>query len=127
MKPRANRVSTSTRTPTGELIHVPCVETLNKYGLDAQSWLAILEAQGWRCAICHRVPDSGRMMTDHWHRPDWKKLAAKNRRKYVRGITCWWCNKSYLGRGITEEKALNMYAYLRAFSVRLQSATNPPK
>lgn len=101
------------------IIKVPKPATLRKYGLDAQGWLAILEAQGWVCAICRKVPPSGRMVTDHHHVPKWKKMDPDRRRGFVRGITCWTCNHYYLGRGITESKAYNVVAYLRAFAARL--------
>lgn len=101
-------------------IKVPSKATLRKYGLDAESWLAILGAQGWVCAICKKVPPSGRMVTDHFHMPkrDWKRWPPEKRRTYVRGITCWTCNHYYLGRGINIEKALNVVRYLQAFAVR---------
>lgn len=104
---------------------VPSKATLRKYGLDAQAWLAILEAQGWVCAICKRVPKNGQYRTDHFHAKGWKKMKPENRRKYVRGLTCWWCNKTYLGRGITESRAMNVVLYLRAFSAKVEEAQPP--
>jgi hypothetical protein len=106
----------------GPVIRVPLKATLRKYGLDAEAWLAILERQGWVCAICKKVAKNGQFRTDHAHVPGWKKMKPEKRRTYVRGLTCWWCNKSYLGRGITEEKAANMAAYLRAFALRMELA-----
>lgn len=100
-------------------IKVPSAPTLKKYGLDAQGWLAILEAQGWVCAICKKVPKTGRFNTDHSHIRRWKTKSPEERRKHVRGIVCWWCNKVYLGRAITIDKAVNVVAYLRAFAGRV--------
>lgn len=101
-----------------EPIRVPRKETLKKYGLDAEGWLAILERQDWVCAICRKVPPSGRMVTDHDHLRRWKKLSPTKRRETVRGITCWTCNHYYLGRGINEAKASNVVAYLRAHAAK---------
>lgn len=101
------------------IIHIPSKATLRKYGLDSRAWLDLLESQGGVCAICKKVPQTGRFRTDHFHIKGWKKMKPEKRRLYVRGLTCWWCNKSYLGRGITIEKALNMAAYLQAFAVRM--------
>lgn len=105
----------------GSIIKVPSAKTLKKYGLDAESWLAILDAQGWACAICKMVPRTGRLNTDHFHVKRWKKLPAEKRRRYVRGLTCWNCNRYYLGRGINIQRAISVVAYLRAFEARLES------
>jgi hypothetical protein len=104
-------------------IKVPSALTLRKYGLDARSWLAILESQDWVCAICKQVPKTGRFVTDHAHVPRYKKLTPERRRELVRGLTCWWCNHTHLGRGITEAKAVNVALYLRAFAVRTGQPT----
>jgi hypothetical protein len=110
-------------------IKVPSKATLRKYGLDAQLWLAILESQGWVCAICKKSPPSGRMVTDHFHMPKrkWKTFPPEVRRTYVRGITCWTCNHYYLGRGINIEKATNVVLYLRAFEVRAEGRQRAAK
>lgn len=101
------------------VIQVPSKVTLRKYGLDAEGWLAILEAQSWVCAICKKVPKTGRFVTDHAHVIRWKKMKPEKRRTYVRGLTCWWCNKNYIGRSITVDKAVNVVSYLRAFEARM--------
>lgn len=101
------------------LIHVPSKATLTKYGLDARAWLDILEAQGCVCAICRKVPKTGRFNIDHSHAKGWKKMKPEKRRLHVRGVVCWWCNKTYLGRSITVAKAEGVLAYLRAFEGRM--------
>jgi hypothetical protein len=100
------------------VIQVPSKATLRKYGLDAQSWLAILESQGHVCAICKQVPKTGRFVTDHAHVKGWKKMKPEKRRTYVRGLCCWWCNKNYIGRSITVAKATNVVLYLQRFEAR---------
>lgn len=106
---------------TPVLIHVPSAPTLKKYGLDARTWLNILEAQGLVCAICRKVPKSGRFNTDHDHVRGWKKMKAERRREHVRGIVCHFCNRYYLGRCINVAKAENVLAYLRAFAARMEA------
>lgn len=97
----------------------PSAATLRKYGLTAEEWLAILEAQGGVCAICERVPKSGRWVTDHRHRPGWRKLPAIVRRRYVRGVICAFCNSHVVGRFVTLAKARNAVKYLESFEARL--------
>ncbi len=104
-------------------INPPSPATLRKYGLDAQSWLAILKSQDWVCAICKKRPKTGRFVTDHAHVAGWKRMKPEKRRLYVRGLTCWWCNHTHLGRGITEQKAVSVALYLRAFAVKTGQPT----
>lgn len=127
MKRARSAKSLSVPTPLGPSVTVPSAVTLRKYGLDAQGWLGVLEAQGWVCAICKKIPKTGRLNTDHHHVDRWKKLKPEERRQYVRGIVCWNCNRYYLGRGITEEKAANVRNYLAAFNMRLELRAGPTR
>lgn len=100
-------------------VRIPAQQTLDKYGLSAGEWLAILDRQGGVCAICRKVPSSGRFVTDHEHVRGYKNLPPDERASHVRGICCWFCNHAYLARGITVEKARNVLAYLLAYEERL--------
>lgn len=68
-------------------------QILEKYGLTADRYAAMLEAQGGACAICRRIPDpSGRMKrlgVDHDHGccPGDRSCG-----KCVRGLLCSGCN-----------------------------------
>jgi len=55
---------------------------------------------------------------DHEHTKGWKQMPPEERAEYVRGLTCWFDNHSYLGRGITIEKAQNVVAYLKRYAAR---------
>ena len=99
-------------------VRVPTDGTLKKYGLTRVEWLAILKRQGWVCAICERVPASGRWVTDHEHVRKFKKLPFNQRRWYVRGIICSFCNSHCVGRFMTLPKARNAVKYLRAYELR---------
>ena|SRR3990172_8096558 len=104
--------------PLGRNIIVPTEPTLKKYGLDDQLWLAILRDQGWVCPICKKESTTGRFVVDHDHVKGFRKMAAEQKRLYIRGICCWFCNHAYLGRGITVEKAQNVVEYLVAYLAR---------
>lgn len=97
---------------------VPSPATLKRYGLTSDEWLAILAAQGGVCAICKRVPTSGRLHTEHEHVPRWKDMPADQRKLYVRGLCCFMCNTQYLGRGLTTEKARAVVEYLERYGAR---------
>ena len=99
----------------------PKKATLRRYGMTAREWRAMLKAQGGVCAVCRTVPKSGRLCTDHEHVKGWKRMPPEERKKWVRGILCFFCNHYYMGRCITVAKARNVLWYLRAFESRRPS------
>jgi hypothetical protein len=103
------------------MVKTPSKVTLRKYGLSAEEWEAILASQDGVCAVCKTVPKSNRLNTDHEHVKNWKKLPPEKRKLYVRGLLCYWCNKTYVGRAITIAKAENVVAFLKAYASRRPS------
>lgn len=109
-------------------LSVPTSATLKRYGLTLEDWREILDRQGGVCAICKKLPGPAkntgkiRMVIDHEHVRGWKNMPPAKRKLYVRGLCCWWCNASYLGRSITAEKARNMAVYLDQHAERLALA-----
>lgn len=102
---------------TADGIHLPTIATLRQYGLSPAEWSAIFRAQGWVCAICRR-DNSKKWVTDHEHVAGWKKMRPTERRRYVRGIICSFCNSHVVGRFVTLAKAERVVEYLRAYLVR---------
>jgi len=94
----------------------PTKQTLAKYGLTEGDWLAHYALQGFRCGVCGA--DRDRLVIDHEHVRGWKAMPDEERKLYVRGLTCWYCNHAYLGRGITVEKAEGVVNYLRRYEDR---------
>jgi hypothetical protein len=105
-------------TMTMEQMRVPSKTTLRKYGLSEQEWTDILHSQGDVCAICKKVPTSGRFVTDHYHVRGFKKMPPEEKKKFVRGVCCTHCNRFYLAKGMTIEKAHNLEIYLRMYEGR---------
>jgi hypothetical protein len=99
-------------------INPPSAPTLKKYGLTEADWWRILESQGAVCCICKLVPSTGRLVIDHEHVKGWKKMPDAQRKLYVRGLLCWFCNHVYVGRGITIAKAQNVVVYLEQYAIR---------
>lgn len=99
-------------------IRYPSKTTLKKYGLTLMEWMKMLRRQGYVCAICKKVPSSGRFVTDHQHVRGFKKMLPEDKKRFVRGICCQHCNRYYLAKGITVEKAQNIVAYLQAYENR---------
>lgn len=81
------------------------------YGITQDDYDAILEAQGGVCALCQRPPKST-LHVDHEHAYGWDKMPPKERRKYVRGLVDYSCNKFKIGR-TTLAGAKAVYDYLR--------------
>lgn len=104
--------------PNSHVPKVPSQGTLRRYGLDVRSWLAILESQGNVCAICKRVPPSGRWVIDHEHVKGWKKMTPSERKKYVRGVLCFLCNGKCVSKHVTLERAINTVAYFKQYNQR---------
>jgi hypothetical protein len=104
----------------GEKVEIkpPSQKTLDKYGLSAEQWMAILDGQGGVCAICKKVPSTFKFVVDHEHFKGFDEMPAEKRRKFVRGVLCKFCNRFYLAKGITAEKARNMAKYLSDYGFR---------
>lgn len=99
-------------------VHPPSPATLKKYGLTEDAWWSIWERQGEVCAVCGKTPTTGNTHIDHEHVRNYKKLLPEIRASYVRGITCWFCNRWVLARGLTLEKAKNVVRYLEEYEKR---------
>lgn len=102
-------------------IKVPTLSTLRKYGLTQAEWIVIYRRQGGVCAVCRKLPTNGRLCTDHEHVKGWKKLPAEQRKRYVRGLLCWFCNHYYVSRSITVAKAKAVVEYLIGHSERFKA------
>jgi Recombination endonuclease VII len=86
--------------------------------LTEDDFIAILERQGGRCPICGNTPKTGRWNIDHEHVKGWKKMPPEKRKLYVRGVSCWFCNKYYLGRSISLERLKNAVQYMEDYEHR---------
>ncbi len=94
----------------------PSDKTLAKYGLSKLAWYRIAAGQGGVCAICGGLPKSGRLHIDHEHVKGWKRMAPRERAKYVRGLCCFRCNSQFLRRGLTLTLAKKVVDYLFAYT-----------
>lgn len=99
-------------------IKIPSKTTLKKYGMDELDYIALLEHQSFLCPICKKTPSSGLFRVDHWHKPNYKKLSAQERKACIRGLCCVHCNRFYLAKGMNPDKARNMAKYLEDFEKR---------
>lgn len=98
-------------------IKEPSIATLKKYGLSLNDWKHIIEDQNYSCPICGNILCKTTNI-DHFHVRHWNKMSAENRKKYVRGITCWYCNKNALYKGISPQKLQATLDYLMRFEMR---------
>jgi len=101
-------------------IRPPRQETLDKYGLSMEEWKALWESQGKRCPICGKFPKTGspcEFNIDHKHFPRFHQMAPELRKKFVRGILCQWCNRSYMAKAMTIAKAHNIITYLQRSNI----------
>jgi hypothetical protein len=95
-------------------LHLPSPATLKKYGLTEVEWRDLASAQGFVCAVCRKLPQSGRLCIDHRHVPKWKALPPEQRKTFVRGLVCYQDNHALLRRGMTPERLRSAADYLEA-------------
>lgn len=100
-------------------IKPPSRGTLRKYGISEPEWYAMLHEQGGCCPICERrFTETMRPCVDHLHAKGFKKMADEDKKRYVRGLLCFFCNKQLIPKGMTTMRAWNVYDYLLAFDGR---------
>lgn len=93
----------------------PTAPTLKKYGMTEDDFAALWERQNGLCAVCGKDLMSGAINIDHAHVRGWKKMEPEERRKYVRGITCWFDNRHTLMRGMTPARLRAAADYLESW------------
>lgn len=98
--------------------YIPRPETLRKYGLTLEDFNELYTLQGGKCAICEK-PFTKTICIDHNHVRNWKHMTPENRKRHVRGLLCFFCNKYYVGRSITVRKARNVVTYLEKHEARI--------
>lgn len=105
------------RVATKRGITPPTKPTLAKYGIDEEYWLATLERQGWKCPICLKRAGV-KWNIDHAHVPGWKKMAPAERRRFVRGILCAFCNHRRVNSNMSSNEAQRIADYFRDYEQR---------
>jgi len=86
-----------------------------KYGISADDYAELLDRQAGVCFICGSRPKTRNLHVDHLHLPGYKKLTPEQKRKCVRGLLCFQCNKLLMGRGMTAAKAIRIVEYWTRF------------
>jgi len=101
---------------------LPVRKTLNLYGLTLYEWLHLLNSQGWVCGCCKKGRGNAPFNIDHHHVKRWRKLPKEERKKYVRGILCWRCNKIVVASRLTAEESTRITTYLKKYEARRKNA-----
>jgi hypothetical protein len=84
------------------------------------------DEQGEACFVCLQKPTKGRLCIDHEHVKGWKHMPPDQRKLFVRGLLCFRCNTTYVGRGASIERAERVALYLKQYqSRRIDPATLP--
>lgn len=99
-------------------IRPPSPATLRRYGLTAGDWLGLLKAQGWRCPVCLKSGPTVKWNTDHDHVPGWAKRPPEERKRYVRGVLCSYCNHRRVNSRMPADEARRIADYLSAYENR---------
>jgi hypothetical protein len=99
----------------------PSKATLRRYGLTETDWYVMVPDDGC-CPVCAVPPKNGKMVIDHEHVPRWKDKPPSERKRYVRGLLCSWCNFRLLRKGLTLERAKRIVAFLTRYADRKRLA-----
>lgn len=76
------------------------------------------DEQGEACFVCKQKPKKGRLCIDHEHAKGWGKMPPELRKTYVRGLLCFRCNTTFVGRGASIERAKNVALYLERYEAK---------
>lgn len=96
----------------------PTKATLDRYGLSYEEWRRMADEQKEACFVCEQRPRKGRLCIDHEHVKNWKKMAPEHRKLFVRGLLCFRCNTTFVGRGVTIERSEQVVRYLKLYAAR---------
>ena len=97
-------------------IKAPTAPTLKRYGLTEEEWLGLLADQGWKCPICLRR--AATWNTDHHHEAGWRHMPPEQRRRYVRGVLCAYCNHRVVHSRMPADVAQRIADYIAAYERR---------
>lgn len=88
---------------------------VKKYGLSNEDFDRMMTAQNGVCAICGKPSITISLHIDHTHVRGFTKMLPVEKRKYVRGLVCYRCNRFLIGRWKREDAPLfdKAAAYLR--------------
>ncbi len=100
------------------MTYIPKQITLDKYGMTLQDYERRKKKQKKLCPVCEKIPKDERFRIDHDHVSGWAKLPPEERKKHVRGLLCFYCNRYYLAGKMTIRKAENVVKYLRNHEAR---------
>jgi len=96
---------------------LPGKPTRARYGLTLEDWRALVWACKGVCAVCGKLPKSGRLYIDHEHVPGWAKWPGPARAGAVRGLLCYTCNRFLVGKHCARTATL-VADYLRRYENR---------
>ena len=102
------------------MLKQPSKQTVKKYGLSLKEWNDIADSQNHVCFICNQLPKSRILCVDHVHVKKFKKMPPEEKKKWVRGLLCRYCNLRVASKAINLEKAKKLVVYLQAFEDKLK-------
>ena len=104
---------------TPSQLRPPHPKTLKTYGITAETWYTYLDLQDGRCPVCgDEFTEKRRPVIDHVHRKGFKKMTLEKKALCVRGLLHNWCNHRLVAKGMTTERAYNVYQYLSDYDMR---------
>jgi len=81
---------------------IPSKRTLAKYGMNELHYAVLEGKQGGLCGVCDERLDKGRTYIDHEHRKGWSKMTPEQKRRQVRGILHFHCNRYLVAKNTAD-------------------------
>lgn len=101
-----------------DVVKPPTKKTLKFYGLDEKDWMQYYYRQDGCCPVCERhFSQTVKPVIDHVHVRGFKKMKFEKRKVHVRGLLCNFCNRRLVAKGMTLERAYNIYQYLNDYEM----------
>jgi hypothetical protein len=68
---------------------------LSRYGINCEEYEKMFTEQSGCCAICgrHQSVLTTTLAVDHYHIRNFKKFPPEEKKKYIRGLLCFRCNR----------------------------------
>lgn len=92
------------------------------FGITEKEYQKIFKSQNGKCFICEFPPTVRRLAVDHIHVKGYAKLPTEEKKKYVRGLLCYTCNKG-IGfllecKGNAKKNLNNVVGYFMTYKMK---------
>ena len=93
-------------------------EIIRRYGITLEEYHQMFERQGGVCFICGKPPKSRSLYIDHEHVKGYVKMSPEEKKRHIRGLLCFGCNRYRMAGKMTTKEAKRILEYLENYERR---------